>query len=355
MRRSSYNKKDFRSRDNRKSKDIRRENPDWKERRQEGENKTSDYKKSDKPENYGKSFRPKQNPWPKDNRAENSDSKENRKSDKTENFGKPFRYKRKFKKNNFNDKQKSPSVTSESIGDGSIRLNRYIANAGICSRREADELIAAGVVSVNGKVVTEMGYKVKPADTINYGGQTLRREKMVYVLLNKPKNYITTVDDPQSRKTVMELLRGACKERIYPVGRLDRMTTGLLLLTNDGELTKRLTHPRYGIKKIYHVVLDKNLRKEDFDKIVEGIELEDGPIKVDEISYVGEGYTKKEIGIELHSGRNRIVRRIFEQLGYNIIKLDRVYFAGLTKKDLPKGRWRHLKEEEIGILKMTAK
>jgi 23S rRNA pseudouridine2605 synthase len=199
-----------------------------------------------------------------------------------------------------------------------------------------------------------MGYKVKPTDIIKYGGQTLKKEKMVYLILNKPKDYITTFDDPQKRKTVLELIQNACKERIYPVGRLDRATTGLLLFTNDGELTKKLTHPRYGVRKIYHVELDKPLKRSDFDKIAEGIELEDGEIKVDEISYVGDGSNKKEVGVELHSGKNRIVRRIFEHMGYNIRKLDRVIFGPLSKKDLPRGRWRILSDAEVGMLKMIS-
>jgi 23S rRNA pseudouridine2605 synthase len=248
--------------------------------------------------------------------------------------------------------KKRPAAAKEQ--DGLIRLNKYIANAGICSRREADTLISTGVVQVNGKTITEMGYKVKPTDIIKYGGQTLRKERLVYLILNKPKDYITTVDDPQERRTVLELIHGACKERVYPVGRLDRATTGLLMFTNDGELTKKLTHPRYGVRKIYHVELDKPLKRTDMDKITEGIELEDGPIKVDEITYVGDGADKAQIGVELHSGKNRIVRRIFEAIGYNVRKLDRVMFGPLTKKDLPRGRWRLLTEAEVGMLKMIS-
>ncbi|TND09881.1 MAG: pseudouridine synthase family protein [Bacteroidetes bacterium] len=238
--------------------------------------------------------------------------------------------------------------------DGTTRLNKYIANAGVCSRREADELIKVGAVTVNGKVVTEMGYKIGPADVIHYGGELLRREQMVYVLLNKPKDYITTTDDPQKRSTVMELVKDACRERIVPVGRLDRNTTGLLLLTNDGELLTKLTHPKYDIRKIYHVTIDKNLRPEDLKAIEEGVELEDGMIKADEVTFVGDGSDRKEVGLAIHSGRNRVVRRIFEHLGYSVIKLDRVFFAGLTKKDLPRGKWRFLSEAEVGILKMSA-
>lgn len=237
--------------------------------------------------------------------------------------------------------------------DDSIRLNKFISNAGICSRREADELIKAGAVTVNGKVITEMGFKIQKTDLVNYGGQGLKPEKQVYILLNKPKDYITTSDDPQERRTVLELIKGACKERVYPVGRLDRNTTGLLLLTNDGELTDKITHPSFKQKKIYHVELDKPVKKEHLKAIEAGIELEDGPIKVDEINYVENSENKKEIGITLHSGRNRIVRRIFEHFEYRVKKLDRVYFAGLTKKDLARGRWRFLTPMEINMLKMV--
>lgn len=235
--------------------------------------------------------------------------------------------------------------------DNLVRLNKYLANAGICSRREADKLIESGVVKINGKVVTELGTKVGPEDKVQYGGETLRREKLRYFLLNKPKGFITTSDDPHDRKTVMMLMQNACKERIYPVGRLDRNTLGLLLFTNDGELAKKLTHPKYGIKKIYHVFLDKPLKKNDLLQIAEGVKLEDGLIKPDKISYVTSEHDKKQIGIELHSGRNRIVRRIFEHFGYQVVKLDRVFFAGLTKKDLPRGKFRELTRDEVNILK----
>ena len=234
---------------------------------------------------------------------------------------------------------------------GPIRLNKYISNSGICSRRDADMLIQTGAIQVNGVIITELGTKVLPTDEVRYGDRILQREKPVYLLLNKPKDYITTMDDERDRKHVMELVRGACKERVYPVGRLDKNTTGLLLFTNDGEMTKKLTHPKHGIRKIYYVELNKNLIQADFEKIANGIELSDGEIKVDEIAYTGE--TKREIGITLHSGKNRIVRRIFEQLGYEVMKLDRVVFAGLTKKDLPRGKYRFLSEAEINILKMT--
>ncbi len=251
-------------------------------------------------------------------------------------------------------KKDSPEKKSREEDDGSMRLNKYIANAGICSRREADDLISSGVVQVNGKTITEMGYRVKQTDIIKYGGQTLKKERLIYLILNKPKDYITTADDPQKRRTVLELIAGACKERIYPVGRLDRATTGLLMFTNDGDLTKKLTHPKYGVRKIYHVELDKPLKRVDMDKITEGLELEDGPIKVDEITYVANGVDKTQVGVEIHSGKNRIVRRIFEHMGYNVRKLDRVMFGSLTKKDLSRGRWRILTDSEVGMLKMIS-
>jgi len=237
--------------------------------------------------------------------------------------------------------------------DEPIRLNKYLANAGICSRREADEFITAGVVSVNGQVVTELGTKVKRSDSVLFHDQQVNIEKKVYVLLNKPKDYVTTSDDPQNRKTVMDLVKGACRERIYPVGRLDRNTTGVLLLTNDGELAAKLTHPQFLKKKIYHVFLDKNVSAEDMRQIAEGIELEDGEIHADAIEYASET-DRKQVGIEIHSGRNRIVRRIFEHLGYRVIKLDRVFFAGLTKKNVRRGDWRFLTEKEVNMLRMGA-
>ncbi|HQQ11691.1 MAG TPA: pseudouridine synthase, partial [Bacteroidales bacterium] len=231
-----------------------------------------------------------------------------------------------------------------------IRLNKYLADAGICSRREADQLIQAGTVMVNGEIVTQLGTKVSINDKVNYGGQTLRREKLRYVLLNKPKGYITTADDPFERKTVMELVKNACEERLYPVGRLDRNTLGLLLLTNDGDLAKKMTHPKHGVKKLYHVELDKPLTKHDMLRIAEGLELEDGVAEVDAISYVSKDESRREVGIEIHSGKNRIVRRIFEQLDYKVVKLDRVILAGLTKLDLPRGMFRHLTPAEVSML-----
>lgn len=235
--------------------------------------------------------------------------------------------------------------------DGTIRLNRFIAQAGICSRREADTLIASGAIKVNGRVVTELGTRVKKTDKVQCEDQTLKNEKLVYVLLNKPKDYITTVSDPQKRKTVLDLVGKACKERIYPVGRLDRNTSGVLLLCNDGDLSKKLLHPKHLVKKIYHLTLDKPIKQSDFDQITEGLQLEDGFIKPDELAYTSKE-NKKELGIEIHSGKNRIVRRIFEAVGYRVIRLDRVYFAGLTKKGMSRGQYRFLTEEEVRYLKM---
>jgi len=237
--------------------------------------------------------------------------------------------------------------------DDPVRLNKYIAVSGVCSRREADQLISAGLISVNGKTITELGTKVKPDDDVRYNGERLRNERKVYLLLNKPKDYVTTTDDPKERRTVMLLIKNACNERIYPVGRLDRNTTGVLLFTNDGEMAKKLTHPGHNKKKIYHVFLEKNLSAADMKKLANGINLDDGFIQPDAISYVN-SENRREVGLEIHSGRNRIVRRMFESLGYRVSKLDRVYFAGLTKKNLPRGKWRFLTEKEINRLKMNA-
>ena len=234
-----------------------------------------------------------------------------------------------------------------------VRLNKFLANAGVCSRREADEFIQAGVVTVNGQVITELGTKVLRTDEVRFHDQPVSIEKKVYVLLNKPKDYVTTSDDPQQRKTVMDLVKNACSERIYPVGRLDRNTTGVLLLTNDGDLASKLTHPKYLKKKIYHVYLDRNVTAHDLQQIVEGITLDDGEIKADDVQYASPT-DKKQVGIEIHSGKNRIVRRIFESLGYKVTKLDRVQFAGLTKKNLRRGDWRYLTEEEVDRLRMGA-
>jgi len=259
-----------------------------------------------------------------------------------------------FGKRNIEESQKTSSIKKRNItkaDDGSFRLNRFIANAGICSRREADTYISTGCVIVNGKIVSELGTRVFPGDEVSFNGKVISAEKKVYVLLNKPKGFVTTLDDPFAEKTVMDLVKNACKERIYPVGRLDKATTGLLLLTNDGDLTKRLTHPKYNRKKIYHAFLDKNISKSDLERIIEGVTLDDGFVAADSVSYVDEK-DKKQVGIEIHSGKNRIVRRIFQHLGYKVVKLDRVYFCGLTKKDLPRGKWRFLDDKEVQFLKM---
>ncbi len=270
-------------------------------------------------------------------------------------FGKPAFGKSKFGKP-YGDKRKAapkPAPVKAPSENDPIRLNKYLSNSGVCSRREADVLISTGVVTVNDEVVTELGYKVMPGDVVKYDGGLIRPEKLQYLLLNKPKNMITTMDDPQGRLTVMSLIKGATKERLFPVGRLDRNTTGLLLFTNDGELATRLMHPRHKVRKIYHVTLGQKVKSTHLEEIRAGFELEDGFIKADEVSYVGDGSNPFEVGIEIHSGRNRIVRRIFEHFGYTVVKLDRVVFANLTKKDLPRGRYRLLTKEEIGMLYMT--
>ena len=247
------------------------------------------------------------------------------------------------------DFSKIKSKEAKAPGDATIRLNKYIADAGICSRRDADELIASGQITVNGEVITQMGHKVKRSDAVTFNGKKINPEKLVYVLLNKPKDFITTTEDPQERKTVMQLVDDAADQRIYPVGRLDRNTTGLLLLTNDGELAERLSHPSHKVKKVYQVLLDKPLLEEDLEKIQQGVVLEDGPAPVDEIGFVTPD--KTVVGVEIHIGRNRIVRRIFEHLGYEVLGLDRVIYAGLTKKDLPRSNWRYLSQKEVIRLK----
>lgn len=252
---------------------------------------------------------------------------------------------RRFQKNTGKPGKKS----AEQSPDKDIRLNRYIANAGICSRREADQLIQSGQIKINGKVVTELGTKVHKSDKVEYQGKPIKPEKFVYVLLNKPKGFITTVKDPRGRKTVMELVKNAAEERIYPVGRLDRMTSGILLFTNDGDFAQKLAHPSMSVPKIYEVYLNRVLSQDDFDNIVKGTNLEDGLLEVDDLAYVTED--KKNIGIKIHSGRNRVIRRLFEHYGYTVEKLDRVMYAGLDKKGLSRGKWRLLSEKEIIRLK----
>lgn len=332
--------------------------------RREGDHKTFKPRSSDDKETKGRgyikkdSFSKSEKPYRKfdDKKSQNARSTDNRpfRKRETEGSARPN-----FRANPTDRGERTPLLrnrkTTVAKDDGLIRLNRYIANSGICSRRKADELIAAGVITVNNEVVSELGHKVDPAkDAIRYNGELLKREKKVYVLLNKPKDYITTTDDPQERRTVMQLVEKASRERIYPVGRLDRNTTGLLLMTNDGELADKLAHPKNGITKIYHVELNRALSQGDLNKIQFGLELEDGIIKPDNVSYVTGG-SKKEVGIQIHSGKNRIVRRIFEHLGYDVVKLDRVVYGNLTKKDLPRGRWRYLDEHELIQIKHLIK
>jgi len=262
------------------------------------------------------------------------------------------------KKPGFNDKytkKKQIQYREEFVDPNEpIRLNKYLANAGVCSRREADEFMTAGVVTVNGQVVTELGTKVKRGDEVRFHDQLVSIERKIYILLNKPKDCVTTVDDPQERKTVMDYVKGACKERIYPVGRLDRNTTGVLLLTNDGEMASKLTHPKFMKKKVYHARLDKPIPSEDLEKLLNGIELEDGLVRCDDVSFTPNDTDRTQVGLEIHSGRNRIVRRMFEALGYHVVRLDRTQFAGLTKKNLRRGDWRFLTEKEVNMLRMGA-
>mgnify|MGYP000213667131 CR=1 FL=1 len=247
-----------------------------------------------------------------------------------------------------------PKRGSSASSKNQTRINKFLAHGGIASRRESEKYISAGLITINGEVVTDLSYKVKEGDEVRFNGTVIEGEKKQYVLLNKPKDFITTLEDDQGRKTVMDLVNNACDERIYPVGRLDRATTGVLLFTNDGDLVKKLTHPSHGARKIYHVVLDRAFTQADFEKLEMGLVLEDGEIKPDKLSYIDDA-GKNEVGIELHSGKNRIVRRTFESLGYTVTKLDRVIFADLTKKNLKRGQWRHLEEKEIGMLKMKKK
>lgn len=341
----------------------RNENRDWKRPQKGGFNK----EKREEKKPFSRRFERDSEQAPREfkRKREQSFEKTDRFSDKKERFPrrertferetKPFdRNSRRFDREprKFDKEPKTFTEKPAKSFDKDIRLNRFIANSGVCSRREADVLIASGAVTVNGKVVTQMGVKVSTSDVVCYDGERLSHEKKVYLLLNKPKGFITTLDDPQERKTVMSLVEKACKERIYPVGRLDRNTTGLLLFTNDGDMTKKLTHPSFGARKIYHVELDKPLARNDMQSLLDGIELEDGFTRFDDIQFVEYYNDKKVVGVELHSGKNRIVRRMFEAMGYYVTKLDRVSFAGLTKKDLPRGRCRFLTEKEINFLKM---
>ena len=334
----------------------RNENRDWKRPQKAGFNK----EKREERKPFSRKFERNAEEAPREfkrkrvnsfEKAEKFSDKKSRFSEKRDRFSRKERtFDREPKR--FDREPKQYSEKPKQSFDKEIRLNRFIANSGVCSRREADVLIASGAVTVNGKVVTQMGVKVSTSDVVCYDGERLSHEKKVYLLLNKPKGFITTLDDPQERKTVMSLVEKACKERIYPVGRLDRNTTGLLLFTNDGDMTKKLTHPSFGARKIYHVELDKPITKNDMQSLLDGIELEDGFTRFDDIQFVEYFNDKRVVGVELHSGKNRIVRRMFEALGYYVEKLDRVSFAGLTKKDLPRGRCRFLTEKEINFLKM---
>ena len=291
----------------------------------------------------------------RDNREESRGSQNRNKFEKRDRPSAPKKFYKKpdeqeDKAKSFILKRKLDKI-SKQVEKDTIRLNKYIANSGICSRREADELITQGLVEVNGKVVTEMGYQVQKTDRVVFDGQSITPEKPVYVLLNKPKGYISTTKDEKARKTVMDLVANASPYRLFPVGRLDRQTTGLILLTNDGHLTKKLTHPSFGVKKIYHVTLDRKLSVEDLRTIADGVRLEEGVAEVDSISYI-EGKPKNEVGIEIHIGWNRVVRRIFKKMGYEVEALDRVIFAGLTKKNIKRGHWRILTEMEVNNLKM---
>jgi 23S rRNA pseudouridine2605 synthase len=294
-------------------------------------------------------------------RGKESDAKGNSKGKRNERFGddseKKFSgkgkgEKRPFKKPFKKSFSKKPKPDQDKPISDEVRLNKYIANAGVCSRREADKLIEAGAVKINGEIVTQLGTKVKPGDSVQLGGETLSGQQKVYLLLNKPKDYITTVSDPQGRRTVLQLIHGACKERVYPVGRLDRMSTGLLLFTNDGEMARKLTHPSSNVRKVYHVILDKKITGTHMEEMVKGIKLDDGIAQADQVEYVEGADSKKAIGIELHSGKNRVIRRMMEALGYKVVKLDRVIFAGISKKGVPRGKWRRLSEKEVGFLQI---
>ncbi|MBI3500997.1 MAG: RNA-binding S4 domain-containing protein [Bacteroidetes bacterium] len=341
-----FNRKKFDSRPRRDSDDKkeRGEKKDWGKGNSRSNNRVGNNKHERREEKpwEKKRFDREQKPWEKRRDEKRYDRKKSFVEKKEQNLKKAFER-----------SEKTNHVSAPKIippAEGLIRLNKYLANAGICSRREADKFIEAGAVKVNGKIITQLGYKVSPGDKVQFGDNRVQKEKTVYILLNKPKGYITTTDDERNRATVLDLIQGV-EERIYPVGRLDRNTSGLLLLTNDGELAKTLMHPKYRVPKVYHIVLDKSLKPDDLDKLKNGVELEDGFAKPDDIAYVEGTEGRKDIGIEIHSGRNRIVRRMFEHLGYNVVKLDRVLYAGLTKKNISRGKWRFLAENEVRMLK----
>lgn len=323
------------------------------DRRERSEGRTGYRSKRNGGANYNEGYRENRSDYEKNERRE--DRKPYGRREKEPRFERnKFSYRDKpvFKRKRLaNARPVSPSSPKiDDRGNELIRLNKYIANSGVCSRREADTLIETGTITVNGEIVTELGYKVTKDDVVCYDGQRLNNERKVYILLNKPKGYITTMDDPQGRRTVLQLVQNACKERVYPVGRLDRNTTGLLLFTNDGDLAKKLMHPASQVAKIYHVETDKPIAYADMRTMLNGVELEDGFVQVDDIEYQNDGADKRIVGVEIHSGKNRIIRRLFESFGYNVVKLDRVCFAGLTKKLLPKGSWRFLTPQEVGML-----
>lgn len=320
--------------DRKPSRESREESPFERNQRGSGENRKHNNDRKDGYKRDGKSGR--FNPGGRDGDSEN------------------YRPRRKRINEGYNQQRKPAFKPPLANKDGMVRLNKYIANSGVCSRREADQLIEAGAITVNGKIVDQLGTKIHISDVVVYNGQTLSTEKKVYILLNKPKDFITTVDDPQGRRTVLDLVENACKERIFPVGRLDRNTTGLLVLTNDGELTRKLTHPKFGVRKLYQVELDKPLTKSDMQSILEGPRLEGEKISIDALEFDTRDKTGRTIGIQLHSGQNRVVRRIFESFDYKVLKLDRTMFAGLSKKDLPRGKWRFLSEKEVNYLRMRS-
>ncbi|WP_421920810.1 pseudouridine synthase [Marinifilum sp.] len=331
----------------------RREKTNYRSKRYSG-NKSDESKSDFKGDSEGRERRKKdfsENPDGKKRFSRQSDQKKPFKARSKKRFDENGPNKEELQKRHYSKKKQLEHARMRGPKDGILRLNRFIANSGECSRREADSRIAEGRVSVNGKVVTEVGTKVNLKDKVCMDGNLLSPEAKVYLVLNKPKDFVTTLDDPMGRRTVIDLIKNACTERVYPVGRLDRMTTGVLLFTNDGDLTKRLTHPSYNKKKIYHVFLDREISQEELDMVDKGLELEDGFIKSDAISFADQK-DKKQVGIEIHSGKNRIVRRIFEHLGYTVEKLDRVFFAGITKKNIPRGKWRFLTQEEVRMLKL---
>ena len=357
--RSTGTDRPFKRRDD--SSNNQRSDRPYQRRDDSSNNQRSDrpYQRRDDSSNNQRSDRPYQR---RDDNSNNqrSDRPYKRRDDNTDSSSSNSNYQGRDNRSNYQNNDRNNYSKRRNQKDNrnpenrdSTRLNKFIANSGICSRREADEYIKSGLVKINGEIITILGTRVNPSDEVRFNDQVIKSEKKVYIVLNKPKDYIATVDDPFAKKTVVDLIHGACKERVYPVGRLDRNTTGVLLLTNDGELTKKLTHPRFEKKKIYYVGLDRVITRKEMEQIVEGIKLDDEFVKADAVSFVDET-DKRLVGIEIHSGQNRVVRRIFEYLNFEVVKLDRVYFAGLTKRNLKRGEWRYLSEKEIYMLKMGA-